>query len=77
MYNRTVSEKNKEYAAFSHFVYWLDNCYAITSTQQIGNTSLTPAEFKVIGPSVWLIDAHDGKAIMIIGPAPNPRVRHL
>ncbi|MGH8646379.1 MAG: hypothetical protein ACREX4_18730 [Gammaproteobacteria bacterium] len=67
----TVSEKNKEYAAFSHFVYWLDNRYALTSTQQIGNTSLTPAGFTVIGPSVWLIDAHEGKAAMIIGPAEN------
>ncbi|MGH7253781.1 MAG: hypothetical protein ACREIE_08290, partial [Nitrospiraceae bacterium] len=68
----TVSEKNKEYAAFSHFVYWLDNRYAITSTQQIGNTSLTPAGFKVIGPSVWLIDAREGKGTMIIGPAKSP-----
>ena len=68
----TVNEKRKEYAAFSHFVYWLDNRYAITSTQQIGNTSLTPAGFKVIGPSVWLIDAHEGKSTMIIGPANSP-----
>jgi DNA-binding beta-propeller fold protein YncE len=68
----TVSEKNKEYAAFSHFVAWLDNRYAITSTQQTGPTSLTPTGFKVVGPSVWLIDAAEGKAVMIIGPAKTP-----
>ncbi|MGI0016501.1 MAG: hypothetical protein ACREBU_24025, partial [Nitrososphaera sp.] len=62
----------KEYAAFSHFVVWLDNRYAITSTQQAGPTSLTPTGFKVVGPSVWLIDAAEGKANMIIRPAKNP-----
>lgn len=65
----TVSEKNKEYAAFSHFFVWLDGRYAITSTQQTGSTSLTPRGFKVVGPSVWLIDTVEGKAQMIIGPA--------
>ncbi len=68
----TVSEKNKEYAAFSHFIYWLDNRYAITSTQQIGPTSLTPAGFQVVGPSVWLIDALEGQATLVIGPAKEP-----
>ena len=68
----TVSEKNKEYAAFSHFVVWLDDRYAITSTQQTGPTSLTPRGFKVVGPSVWLVDAVEGKARMIIGPAKSP-----
>lgn len=65
----TISEKNKEYAAFTHFVWWLDGRYAITSSQQTGNTSLTPTGWKVIGPSVWLIDAVEGKGKMIIGPA--------
>ena len=65
----TVSEKDKEYAAFTHFITWLDDHNAITSTQQTGNTSLTPTGFKVIGPSVWLIDAVEAKAKMIIGPA--------
>ena len=65
----TVSEENKEYAAFTHFVTWLDNRRAITSSQQTGNTSLTPTGWKVIGPSVWLIDAVEGKGKMIIGPA--------
>ena len=68
----TVNEKNKEYAAFTHFVWWLDDRYAITSSQQTGNTSLTPTGFKVIGPSVWLIDAVQGKGTMIIGPAKSP-----
>ena len=26
----TISEKDKEYAAFTHFVWWLDDRYAIT-----------------------------------------------
>ena len=69
----TVSEKDKEYAAFTHFVWWLDDRYAITSSQQTGNTSLTPTGWKVIGPSVWLIDAVEGKGKMIIGPAKSPR----
>src|SRR5262245_8572779 len=68
----TVSEKDKEYAAFTHFVWWLDDRYAITATMQTGNTSLTPAGWKVIGPSVWLIDAVEGKGKMIIGPAKSP-----
>jgi len=68
----TVNEKNKEYAAFSHFIHWLDNRYAITSTQQVGPTSLTPAGFTVIGPTVWLIDASEGQAALIIGPAKEP-----
>jgi hypothetical protein len=68
----TISEKDKQYAAFTHFVWWLDDRYAISSTQQTGNTSLTPAGWKVIGPSVWLIDAVEGKGKMIIGPAKNP-----
>jgi hypothetical protein len=68
----TISEKDKQYAAFTHFVWWLDDRYAITSSQQTGNTSLTPTGWKVIGPSVWLIDAVEGKGKMIIGPAQNP-----
>jgi DNA-binding beta-propeller fold protein YncE len=68
----TVSEKDKEYAAFTHFVWWLDDRYAITSTMQKGNTSLTPTGWKVIGPSVWLIDVVEGKGKMIIGPAKSP-----
>ena len=65
----TISENDKEYAAFTHFVWWLDDRYAVTGTQQMGNTSLTPTGWKVIGPSVWLIDAVEGKGKMIIGPA--------
>src|SRR5262245_29941635 len=68
----TISEKDKQYAAFTHFVWWLDDRYAITSTQQTGNTSLTPAGCKVIGRSVWLVDAAEDKGNMMIGPAKNP-----
>jgi DNA-binding beta-propeller fold protein YncE len=65
----TISENDKQYAAFTHFVWWLDDRYAITDSQQTGNTSLTPTGWKVIGPSIWLIDAVEGKGKMIIGPA--------
>jgi len=65
----TISENDKQYAAFTHFVWWLDDRYAITDSQQTGNTSLTPTGWKVIGPSIWLIDVVEGKGKMIIGPA--------
>ena len=51
---------------------WLDDRYAITSSHQTGNTSLTLTGWKVIGPSVWLIDAVLGKGKIIIGPAQSP-----
>jgi hypothetical protein len=52
-----ISLGNKTaYAAFPHFVTWINNTHAITSTQQLGPTSATPNNTKVIGPSVWLID---------------------
>ncbi|MDQ4074197.1 MAG: hypothetical protein M3162_07845, partial [Thermoproteota archaeon] len=44
------------YAAFPHFVNWINNTHAITSTQQLGPTSATPNNTKIIGPSVWLIN---------------------
>jgi hypothetical protein len=49
------------YAAFPHFVTWINNTHAITSTQQLGPTSATPNSTKVIGPSVWLIDTETAK----------------
>lgn len=59
---------DREHAAWTHFVDWLDDRYAITATQQLGPTSLTPTGKTVIGPSVWLLDAKEGTARMIIGP---------
>ncbi len=59
---------DRSYAAFPHFVRWLDDRYAITSTQQLGPTSVTPLNTEVIGPSVWLIDTDTQSANMIIGP---------
>jgi hypothetical protein len=47
------------YAAFPHFVTWINNTHAITSTQQIGPTSFTPNNTKIIGPSVWLINTEN------------------
>lgn len=68
----TVDEGERSYAAMTHFVDWLDDRYAITGSQQTGPTSLTPNGFRVVGPSVWLVDAVEGTARMIIGPAATP-----
>ncbi|MDG2335195.1 MAG: hypothetical protein P8Q97_13295 [Myxococcota bacterium] len=55
------------YAAFSHYVYWLDERYAVTATMQFDKTSLTPASTtSVIPPGCWLIDAWEGTATQII-----------
>lgn len=57
----------KKHAAFSHFVYWLDERYAVTATMQFDKTSLTPATTdKIIPPSVWLLDTVAGTATKII-----------
>lgn len=61
-----VSES--EHAAWTHFVDWLDDRYAVTATQQLGPTSLTPPGKQVVGPSVWLLDVQEGTARMIVGP---------
>lgn len=65
-----------EYAAFTHFVWWLDNRYAVTGTMQLGPTSLTESlsgePATIIGPSVWLIDANKASATKIIGTAGSP-----
>lgn len=70
--NNSTNDNNnnttRSYAAFPHFVRWLDDRYAITSTQQLGPTSATPLSTQVIGPSVWLIDTDNQTANMIIGP---------
>ena len=68
----TVDEEKKAYSAMTHFVDWLDDRMAIIGSQQTGPTSLTPAGFEVVGPSVWLVDAQDGTAQMIVGPAQTP-----
>jgi hypothetical protein len=72
------------YAAFPHFVTWINNTHAITSTQQLGPTSATPSNATIIGPSVWLIDigkaspggnttrpSQDGQAATMIIPFTN------
>lgn len=57
----------KRHAAFSHFVYWLDERFAVTATMQFDKTSLTPATTdKIIPPSVWLIDTLTGTATQIL-----------
>jgi hypothetical protein len=65
-------DESKSYAAFTHFVTWIDNRHAITSAQQLGPTSLTPSEFSIIGPSVWTIDTRTREVKMIIGPTNSP-----
>ena len=64
----TVSEDKKTYGAFSHFISWIDNRYAITGTQQLGPTSLTPSGFDVVGPAIFLLDTQTKTSKMIIGP---------
>lgn len=64
-----VDDKRGQRAAWTHFVDWLDDRYAITATQQLGPTSLTPTGVTIVGPSVWLLDARKATARMIIGPA--------
>lgn len=57
----------KRHAAFTHFVYWLDERYAVTASMQFDKTSLTPATTKkIIPPSVWLLDAVEMTAKKII-----------
>lgn len=57
----------KRHAAFTHFVYWLDERYAVTASMQLDKTSLTPATTKqIIPPSVWLLDTLEGTATKIL-----------
>ncbi|MCH2170271.1 hypothetical protein MK489_05775 [Myxococcota bacterium] len=57
----------KAYAAFSHYVSWRNERFAVTATMQFDKTSLTPKRTrKVIPPSVWLIDAWEKTAEKII-----------
>ncbi len=58
-----------EYAAYTHYTWWLDNRYAVTASMQLDATSLTPAGSTIIGPSVWLLDSLRGQAKKIIGTA--------
>jgi len=60
---------DEEYAAYTHYTWWLDNRYAVTASMQLDETSLTLPGSKIIGPSVWLIDSLRGKAEKIIGTA--------
>ncbi len=57
-----------EYAAFTHFVVWINNRYALTVSMQFGPTSLTPDGASIIGPSAWLLDTWKMTASKIIGP---------
>ena len=60
----------KRHAAFTHFVYWLDERYAVTASMQFDKTSLTPSSTQqIIPPGVWLIDTHLGTAKEIVKTA--------
>jgi hypothetical protein len=62
----------KKHAAFTHFVYWLDERYALTASMQFDKTSLTPPTTnKIIPPSVWMIDALAGTATQILKRSNN------
>jgi DNA-binding beta-propeller fold protein YncE len=57
----------KRHAAFTHFVYWLDERYAVTASMQFDKTSLTPSTTnQIIPPSVWLLDTLEGTAKQIV-----------
>lgn len=57
----------KRHAAFTHFVYWLDERFAVTASMQFDKTSLTPdTTRRIIPPSVWLLDTVEGTATKII-----------
>ena len=57
----------ERHAAFTHFVYWLDERFALTATMQLDKTSLTPSTTEeIIPPSVWLLDTMEGTATKII-----------
>jgi len=57
-----------EYAAFSHFVTWVDDRYAYIGTMQLDKTSLTPYGAKVTGPSVWRLDTATQTAERVLSP---------
>ncbi|MCE2572965.1 hypothetical protein [Motilimonas eburnea] len=57
------------YAAFTHFNTWIDERYAVTASMQFGPTSNTPEGVGIIPPSIWMIDAWEGKAWPILGTA--------
>lgn len=57
-----------KYAAFAHFVTWVDDRYAFVGTMQSGKTSLTPIGATIIGPSIWRLDTKTMEAKKIIGP---------
>ena len=82
---KVILGSESQYAAFPHFVTWIDDTTAITSTQQLGPTSLTPDNARIIGPSVWLINTNKigsnaeytteaAAATLIIAPTPSPDV---
>ena len=57
----------QRHAAFTHYVYWLDERFALTASMQFDKTSLTPATTEeIIPPSVWLLDTMAGTATKII-----------
>ncbi|HRQ04549.1 MAG TPA: hypothetical protein PK580_01165 [Nitrosomonas halophila] len=57
----------RRHAAFTHFVYWLDERFALTASMQFDKTSLTSAATRaIIPPSVWLIDTLEGRATQIL-----------
>lgn len=58
-------------AAYTHYVTWLDNRFALTATMQLGRTSSTPPGVSIVGPSVWLLDVWKCSAEKILGTAAN------
>lgn len=64
---------DRRHAAFTHYVYWLDERFALTASMQFDKTSLTLDTVKrIIPPSVWLLDTHEGTATKIIRHTKHP-----
>lgn len=66
-------EEGDSRACFTHYVFWLDERYAVTVTMQLDKTSLTPDEVEaIIPPSAWMIDAWEKTATKIISATDHP-----
>ncbi|MDJ0598386.1 MAG: CHRD domain-containing protein [Crocosphaera sp.] len=69
-YDRDIILTSEEgNGGFQHFVSWIDDQYAYTMNMQLYATSLTPDGVEIVGPSLWLIDAVNGTAEIVVGTA--------
>jgi hypothetical protein len=65
-------EGQKFVAPMTHLIAWIDTRYAYVATMQFDRTSLSPSDWDgFVGPSVWLLDAVDMTATLVIQKADN------